>query len=116
MPTVSLVQVAENGDLLDEETLNFEVEEGENLWVGLEMAGHLLPKGCLAGSCGTCRINVLEGASNLSKLSVIENDTVEHIKGSYVESYGEEWIQGKEVRLACRARVNGDVKIHILKK
>ncbi len=116
MPTVSLVQVAENGELLDEETLHFEVQEGENIWIGLETAGYMLPKGCLAGSCGTCRINVLEGSENLSKLSVIENDTVEHIKGSYSEAYGPEWIEGKEVRLSCRAKVSGDVKIHILKK
>ncbi len=116
MPTVSLVQVTENGELIDEETLSFEIEAGENLWVGLELAGHVLPSGCLAGSCGTCRINVLEGSENLSKLSVIENDTVEHIKGSYKEAYGETWLEGKEIRLSCRAKVTGDVKIHILKK
>lgn len=116
MPTVSLVQVAENGELLEDEVLSFEVQEGENLWIGLENSGHVLPSGCLAGSCGTCRINVLSGSENLSKLSVIENDTVEHIKGSYTESYGEEWLEGKEIRLSCRSKVLGDVKIHILKK
>ena len=116
MPTVSLVQVTENGELLDEETLSFEVESGENLWVGLELAGHVLPSGCLAGSCGSCRINVLEGSENLSKLSVIENDTIEHIKESYAESFGKNWVEGKEIRLSCRAKVSGDVKIHILKK
>lgn len=116
MPTVSLVQVAENGELLDEEVLTFEIEAGENLWIGLETAGHILPSGCLAGSCGTCRINVLEGSENLSRLSIIENDTVEHIKGSYAEAYGKEWLESKKIRLSCRAKVTGDIKIHILKR
>ncbi|WP_372653478.1 2Fe-2S iron-sulfur cluster binding domain-containing protein [Halobacteriovorax sp.] len=116
MPTVSLVQVAENGELLEEDVLYFEVQEGENIWIGLETAGYILPKGCLAGSCGTCRINILEGSENLSKQSIIENDTVEHIKGSYTESHGEEWVASKDIRLSCRSKVLGDVKIHILKK
>lgn len=116
MPTVSLVQVAENGELIPEEVLTFEVEEGSNLWESLETLGHKLPSGCLAGSCGSCRINVLEGLENLSKLSVIEADTIEHLNQSYLETNGEEWINSKDLRLSCRTKVNGDVKIHILKK
>ncbi len=116
MPTVSLVQVAENGELIPEEILTFKIEEGANLWESLEAKDHKLPSGCLAGSCGSCRINVLEGYENLSKLSVIEKDTIDHLNQSYEESFGKEWIDKKKLRLSCRTKVNGDIKIHILKK
>lgn len=114
MHTVSLLKVTESGETLNEECLNFEVEDGMILWEALEESGEKLPSGCLAGSCGSCRINVLEGAENLSKLSVIENDTIEHLKGSYLESHGEEWVGGKNIRLSCRAKVKGNVKIQLL--
>jgi ferredoxin len=116
MPTVSLVQVTENGELLPEEVLTFEVEEGAILWESLEAQDHKLPSGCLAGSCGSCRINVLEGSENLSKLSIIEKDTIDHLNESYLSTFGEEWVSSKNLRLSCRTRVNGDIKIHILKK
>jgi ferredoxin len=115
MHTISLVRVAESGEPINEEYLQFQAEDGVILWEALEASGEILPSGCFAGSCGSCRINVVEGLENLSRLSVIENDTIEHLKGSYTESHGEDWTKEKNIRLSCRAKVKGDVKIHILK-
>ena len=116
MPTVSLVKIAESGELLPDEVLTFEIAEGAVLWESLEDQGHTLPSGCLAGSCGSCRINILEGSENLSDLSVIEKDTIDHLNKSYLESHGEEWLKGKNLRLSCRTKVKGDVKIHVIKR
>ncbi|WP_127718421.1 2Fe-2S iron-sulfur cluster-binding protein [Halobacteriovorax sp. HLS] len=116
MHTVSLVELAEDGETLSENVLTFEVAEGQVLWESLELQGHELPSGCLAGSCGSCRINVIEGEENLSKLSVIEKDTIDHLNESYLETHGKDWIEGKNLRLSCRSKVFGDIKIHVLKK
>ena len=52
-------------------------------------------------SCGTCRINVVNGASNLSKISGMEEMVLgaKHMKSG--------------CRLACQARVSGNVSIQI---
>ena len=116
MPTVSLVQITEDGELIPEEILTFEVAEGSNLWTSLDEQNHELPSGCLAGSCGSCRISILEGHENISDLSVIEKDTIDHLNQSYLESHGEEWLKDKSLRLACRTKVNGNMKFYVMKK
>jgi ferredoxin len=102
MPTV-LVQ----GRSPNENDQKFEVESGRILYDELERQGLVLPHGCLAGSCGSCRIEILEGAENLSIPGAVESDTISHIKQNYDSN--------KIVRLSCRAKVNGDIKIAILK-
>ena len=72
------------------------------LYDELDRQGLQLPHGCLAGSCGSCRIHVLKGIENLSPMGVVETDTVGHIQKEY---------PGKIVRLSCRAKVLGDVEI-----
>ena len=49
-------------------TKAFEVKEGEVLYDALCDRGEQLPHGCLAGSCGACRIDVVEGIQNLAAL------------------------------------------------
>lgn len=56
--------------------------------------------GCKAGSCGTCVIEILEGAESLSKKNKEETD--------FLEMLG---YAGDEFRLACQCRLNGTVKI-----
>jgi ferredoxin len=84
----------------------YKVNLNQVLYDELERQGLELPHGCLAGSCGSCRIHVLKGIENLSPMGVVENDTVDHIKESH---------PGKTVRLSCRAKVLGDVEITPLK-
>lgn len=91
---------------------NHELNQGEVLYDGLESKGEKLPHGCLAGSCGACKIIVLEGENNLEPAGFIENNTIKSIVDNYS---GAEDLNGKTVRLACRAKVKGDVKFKSLK-
>jgi ferredoxin len=102
MPTVLVKMASPN-----EKVMKFEVVEGKILFDELERLGLLLPHGCLAGSCGSCRIEILEGAQNLSEPGVVETDTIHHIK----ETCG----VNKILRLSCRAKVMGDITIGLLK-
>ena len=82
----------------------FEIKEGDTLFDALDAQGHTLPHGCLSGSCGACRINVLEGAENLQAASFIESGTVSDIAREYPDK--------ENIRLSCRAQIKaGDVFI-----
>ena len=105
MPTV-LVQDDSSNENDPAKVRKFDVKLSAILYDELEHQGLVLPHGCLAGSCGSCRIHVTKGIENLSPMGPVEQDTVDHIKGSY---------PGKEVRLSCRAKVLGDVTITPLK-
>jgi ferredoxin len=105
MPTVSV------NDLKNSTSSEYTVNEGEVLFDALDAQGTVLPHGCLAGSCGSCRILVLSGDEHLSPMSAIEKDTIEHIKASYIQREGEAFLEGKILRLSCRARVLGNCEI-----
>ena len=110
MPTVSLIQMDEEGNPnLEVPPEKYEVNEGEVLYDQLAEQGRELPHGCLSGSCGSCRIMVIEGEENLSKKSSIESNTVEDLELEYREKKGEKFLEKGSVRLACRAKVNGDI-------
>ena len=49
-----------------------EVTEGEKIVDIIEEAG--VPIGCSNGVCGTCEVEVLEGAENLNELTEEEED------------------------------------------
>jgi ferredoxin len=92
----------------------FTVESHEILYNALEEQGECLPHGCLSGSCGACRIVVLEGNTNLSEPKTIEQDTIDSLTGEYEAREGKDFLDGKQIRLSCRARVLGDIKIKVL--
>lgn len=102
MPTVLLKPLSPN-----EKEVKFEVKSGKLLYDELERQGFILPHGCLAGSCGSCRIEILDGARNLSNPGAVEADTISHIEATYSPN--------KIIRLSCRSRVNGDISFSILK-
>jgi ferredoxin len=60
-----------------------EVNEGEILYDSLYDRGVELPHGCLSGSCGACRIEVLEGANSLSPVGIIEGNTIDSLKDEF---------------------------------
>lgn len=93
----------------------FEVNEGEILYDSLCDRGMELPHGCLSGSCGACRIEIIEGRENLMKPGVVELDTIESLKDEFKSTYGEDFVNSTEIRLACRAKVLGDVKVKPIK-
>ena len=102
MPTV-LIKDQKEGDEL--KTLQFTIEKGDTLYEGLEKKGKILPHGCLAGSCGACKIIISENPHNLEEPDTIENNTLIAIYENNPH------IQGKVVRLSCRSRIKGSVTI-----
>lgn len=104
MPTVSIEQ----------ETERFQVNSGETIYDALQGQGRELPHGCLAGSCGACRIIISEGVENLAPASPVEQDTIDSVLINYQRLKGEEYLKGETIRLSCRAKVLGDIKIKLL--
>lgn len=94
---------------------SFEVNEGEVIYDALFDRGEELPHGCLSGSCGACRVEVIEGAENLAKAGIIETNTIDALKDEFSKTRGNDFIQGKTIRLSCRAKVHGDVLIRPIK-
>lgn len=93
-----------------EKNLEFQVNDEVILFDALDDLGEMLPHGCLSGSCGSCRIEILEGAMNLKEPSAIEQDTINSIKTSQKRILGPDYDDAVNIRLSCRARVKGDIK------
>lgn len=102
-------------DIKSDQEKTFDVEEEMVIFDALDNEGEKLPHGCLAGSCGACRIEVIEGFDNLKPASAIENNTIEAIIENHEKSHGKGSCDGKKIRLACRARVRGEVKFKSFK-
>jgi ferredoxin len=113
MPTVSVKKLNDNEDLDDNPGQIFEVQKDQILYDELERQELKLPHGCLAGSCGSCRVWVIEGADQLNQPSAVEQDTLESIRLTYAQTRGEAFLQGRKIRLSCRARIKGDGEIII---
>lgn len=94
---------------------SFDVPTDGILYDSLSDQGEDLPHGCLAGSCGACRIEVLEGSGELHPAGIIETNTLESLKEEFREKRGENFLDGKTIRLACRTKVRGDVVIRPIK-
>lgn len=97
MPTVSIKVLDQTG----ESAFEAEIDKGV-VYDELDKAGHQLPHGCLAGSCGSCRIQIHEGAELLEAPSAIESDTIEHVAETHRRRFGE---TKAGLRMACRAKV-----------
>ncbi len=66
----------------------FEVNEAEILYDSLFDRGHELPHGCLAGSCGACKVEILSGSENLQMPGVIEKNTLDAIRDEHIQKHG----------------------------
>jgi ferredoxin len=97
------------------EEKNFEVQSGEILFDALDKRGFTLPHGCLAGSCGACRIEVLENPENLEPSGIIESDTIQSLKEDYEKTLGTDAMKNVNLRLACRSKIKNSLKIKIYK-
>lgn len=95
--------------------MTFDVKEGEILYDSICDRGYELPHGCLSGSCGACRVDILSGKENLIPAGVIESNTIEALKDEFKKVHGEDFLKDKEIRLSCRAKVTGDVSIRAIK-
>lgn len=104
MPRVSIVDTSQTVEIASESIL----------FDALADKGIELPHGCLSGSCGACRVDVVQGEENLQPAGAIENNTIDAIKDEYRKTQGEGFLTGKHIRLSCRARIRGDVTIQPL--
>jgi ferredoxin len=87
----------------------FTVEDNEVLYDSLESQGEDLPHGCLSGSCGACRVEILSGSENLKPASTIEKNTIDDLKKDNPH------LVDKNIRLSCRARVFGNIEFQPVK-
>lgn len=92
----------------------FIVKDKEILFDALDNHGEQLPHGCLAGSCGACKIEITTGAENLKEPSEIEKNTIEAIRQNYERIHGKGSANNKTIRLSCRAKVLGDIEFQKL--
>jgi ferredoxin len=96
-------------------TKTFEVKEGETIYNSLFEQGEDLPHGCLAGSCGACRIEILNGKENIHPASFIELNTINALKEENHQTKGGAFSSASEIRLSCRAKVLGDIQFRPIK-
>lgn len=102
--------------MLINEDKEFECKDGNIIFDVLDGQGYQLPHGCLAGSCGACRIEICSGEENLDRPSAVESDTIKDIIPSLKRIHGSSITNTKKkIRLACRAKVNGDISIKTIK-
>jgi ferredoxin len=81
------------------EDLEVEVPNGAKLAEVVDAAGADVTFGCRSGTCGTCRVRVVEGASRLSPPTPEERD--------FLSSLG----AAADERLGCQFCILGDVTI-----
>ena len=73
------------------DNIEYDVPDGEPVAAICETAG--IPFSCNSGVCGTCQIEILEGAENLNELNREEN----------------ELAQDRNHRLGCQCKILGGV-------
>lgn len=88
----------------------------EILFIALEEQGTELRHGCLSGSCGTCKINVTQNTEGLCKPGPIEEDTLNAIYKDLKDYLPPEEIKKLNLRLACRAKITGDLTFEPFEK
>lgn len=86
----------------ENEKKTFEVEAGTTLQMLCESKQTPLLFGCRSAACGTCQIEVLDGASNLSAMAPDERNFLKSISAEQND------------RLGCQVTVNGDCKIRVV--
>jgi ferredoxin len=73
------------------ENVEYDVPDGTQIAEACESAG--IPFSCNSGVCGTCQIEILEGADNLNELNREEN----------------ELAMDRNHRLGCQCKILGGV-------
>lgn len=86
--------------------IEYESVEGETLMDAAEHAGYFWPVGCAKnGECTNCACEVVSGVGRLSRMGRYERQNL-------VRQRGPRSIEDPRLRLACQARVLGDVVVY----
>lgn len=84
--------------------IELEVHDGETIMGAALRAGYRWPSLCGGdGTCSICWVEVLSGGQRLSEAGPAERDTLELVPALVRRT--------RVVRLACQARVQGDVRV-----
>lgn len=104
MPTVKFVKQKKAIDIPDGANLRAEaMKNGVELYSGIHRTIH-----CPGlGVCTTCQVRITKGAENVSSQSLWEKLNLFKNPIAFFARLGQE----KEVRLACRTRVRGDIEV-----
>ncbi|HET8944317.1 MAG TPA: 2Fe-2S iron-sulfur cluster-binding protein [Dehalococcoidia bacterium] len=87
------------------EGITFEAEDGQTIMDAAHDAGLFWPTTCGGqGICTTCTCAVEAGAESLDEMGRAELKTL-------TEDLSEATIRSRRLRLACQARVSGDVTV-----
>ena len=79
-----------------------EVADGDSVFEAGAKVGASIETACVGkGTCGLCRVRVLEGEANLTPYT---EEELKHLGNVYHIT---------KVRLSCRARVHGDVVVDL---
>lgn len=81
------------------EDLEVEVPHGTSLAEVVDASGADITFGCKSGTCGTCRVRVVDGLENLSPTTPEERDFLSSLEAEANE------------RLGCQFCIQGDVSI-----
>lgn len=85
--------------------IELEVEDGETIMAAAQRCGYRWPTLCRGeGSCSICWVAVTAGEDHLSSATALEQATLA-LLSVYIRTT-------RVVRLACQARVRGDVTVH----
>jgi len=90
------------------EPIGVEVEagDGETIMDAAERAGYFWPVGCARnGECTNCAMEVVSGVGRLSAMGRYERQNL-------LRQRGPRSVEDPRLRLACQARVLGDVVVY----
>ena len=83
-----------------------EAPRGETVHDAVRAQGYYWPVGCaLNGECTNCAMEVVSGVGRLSAMGRFE-------RANLVRPRGAASIQDPRLRLACQARIEGDVVVY----
>jgi ferredoxin len=88
--------------------IEFEAATNDTVMDAANAAGYFWPVGCNRnGECTNCAMDVVSGVGRLSKMGRFE-------RANLVRQRGASSIEDPRLRLACQARVEGDVVVYKL--
>jgi 2Fe-2S ferredoxin len=86
--------------------LELAATDGESVMEAAERLGYFWPIGCdRLGECTNCAMDVLSGVGRLSRMGRYERQNIARQRGPRA-------LEDRRLRLACQARVLGDVVVY----
>ena len=86
----------------------FSLTGKQTIFNALRKQGEELPHGCLAGSCGACRVIITKGEEYLEEPGVMEAATLKGLAVNYERIFGKGSSEGLVMRLTCSTRLKPD--------